>query len=91
MRDVDSVVDELPAQAQTTPVKCPARELPISQPIRALDVVAIGPLMIWGSIAGTQLPGWARLLLGISGVGAIGYNGYNFVRHARCRRRTRRS
>ena len=51
-----------------------------AQWIRALDVVAIGPLMIWGGVAlhdRSRVAGWA---LGLLGVGTIALNGYNWLR-----------
>ena len=51
-----------------------------SQWVRLSDVLAVGPLMIWGGYAlhrQSKLAGWA---LGLMGVATIGLNGYNFVR-----------
>lgn len=51
-----------------------------TQAIRVLDVVLIGPLMVWG---GARVGGWAGWLLAGFGVSTICYNAHNFRRVAR--------
>lgn len=58
-------------------------ELEKTQIVRVLDVVAIGPVMIWAAVSTEKLPDWARLFLGISGVATIFYNGRNWLRNQR--------
>lgn len=47
-----------------------------AQPVRVLDVVLIGPLMIWG---GVRAGGPLGALLGMFGVGTIAYNAINYL------------
>ena len=46
--------------------------------IRFLDVVLIGPLMIYGAKR-ARIPEGLKLILYASGVGTILYNGYNLM------------
>lgn len=67
---------------QIAPNKCDHPELVDqlvkSQSIRALDVVLIGPLMLWAAF---KLPrGTASALLGFSGLATIVFNGVNYWR-----------
>ena len=56
------------------------KELEMTQWIRILDVVAIGPLMIYaGMKAEEELPRWARGALVLFGIMTIGYNGMNYL------------
>jgi hypothetical protein len=55
------------------------RDEELTQQIRIFDVVALGPLMIYGGVKGKDLPGWARAALVTLGVTTIGYNGSNFM------------
>jgi len=50
-----------------------------TQGVRLIDVFAIGPLMVYGGVAGKSLPDWARAGLFLSGVATIGYNGSNYL------------
>lgn len=47
-----------------------------AQWIRIVDVVAIGPLMVWGGIRAGGLLGGTLALFGAA---TIAFNGYNFV------------
>lgn len=52
-----------------------------TQLIRILDVVGIGPLMIYaGAKTKEELPGWVRAALILSGITTIGYNGANYLK-----------
>lgn len=55
------------------------RDEDLAQQIRIFDVVALGPLMIYGGVKSKDLPGWARAALVTLGVTTIGYNGSNFM------------
>jgi len=59
------------------------REVGKTQAIRVLDVVAIGPAMIWAGYKGTTLHPGLRAFLGITGVLTILYNGQNFLEQRR--------
>lgn len=51
-----------------------------TQAVRILDVVALGPLMIWaGAKAKNDLPKWARTALVVSGITTIGFNGIRYM------------
>lgn len=52
-----------------------------SQWIRVLDVLLIGPLMVWGAFAlGRTRHSFSALLLGSAGVLTIGYNAWHFAK-----------
>jgi len=55
------------------------RDEDLAQQIRIFDVVALGPLMIYGGVKSKDLPGWARAALVTLGVTTIGYNGSNYM------------
>lgn len=46
--------------------------------IRILDVILIGPLMIYGAKT-SRMPEGLKMILYASGVGTILYNGYNLI------------
>ena len=48
-----------------------------AQLVRLLDVVALGPLMVWVGTA-RQVPPWARSALVLAGFGTILYNWRNY-------------
>lgn len=52
-----------------------------TQTIRVLDVVLIGPLMIWGGVALAERNVLAGGLLGLFGVLTVWYNGRNWLRY----------
>lgn len=49
-----------------------------SQAVRLLDVVVLGPLLLWAG-SRPELPPWARVFFGASGALTIAYNGRNFL------------
>jgi len=49
------------------------------QDLRIIDVVALGPFMVWYGATSREMPEWARLLLVVSGVATIAYNGANYL------------
>ena len=51
-----------------------------TQRVRLVDVFVLGPFMIWASRA-PELPPWARLALGLSGLATIVYNARNYELH----------
>ena len=61
----------------------PAADLPGTQLVRVLDVLALGPFLVWAGAAKSGLPRPARAALAISGIATILFNGINLVRHAR--------
>lgn len=50
--------------------------------MRIFDVAFLGPLMIYAAAAPSEIPTWARIVLGVSGACTIAYNGINLVRRA---------
>ena len=51
-----------------------------SQRVRVLDVLVIGPLMIWGGAALADRSKLAGLALALTGVATVWYNGRNYLR-----------
>lgn len=51
-----------------------------SQAVRAIDVFALGPFMIWAAYRATALPQWARVTLGVAGAATVVYNARNYLR-----------
>jgi hypothetical protein len=54
-----------------------------SQSIRILDVIAIGPLMVWGGLTARRAGGaavWAGWALALLGIGTLWYNALNWHR-----------
>lgn len=50
------------------------------QDMRALDVLVLGPFMVWyATQARAELAPWARLALGLAGLGTILVNGRNYL------------
>jgi hypothetical protein len=62
-----------------TPVTCVPDPLATmkSQRVRLLDVVVIGPLMIWG---GVKAGGFGGTVLALFGLTTMGYNARNYAR-----------
>ena len=50
-----------------------------AQSVRLVDVYLLGPFMVWAAYKSTDLPNWARLTLGISGVATVAYNARNYL------------
>ena len=50
-----------------------------SQAVRVVDVVLLGPFMIWAGARQSTLPVWMRVGLGVTGAATMIYNGANFV------------
>lgn len=49
-----------------------------TQAVRVIDVIALGPLMLW--IASRErVPEWARFALAVGGVATIVYNAANYA------------
>lgn len=48
-----------------------------AQPVRILDVILIGPMMIWFA-SNNSKPGWAKSLMYFFGITTIIYNGRNY-------------
>ena len=53
-----------------------------SQGVRLLDVLVLGPFMVWAS-GRRELPEWARAGLAISGALTIVYNADNYIKVGR--------
>lgn len=49
-----------------------------AQPIRLVDVLLLGPFMVWAA-AQRNLPLWARDGLALAGLFTILYNGVNYL------------
>lgn len=58
-----------------------------SQAVRLVDVVALGPFMVWAGMRSSSgaLPELARGLLVVAGVATIVYNGRNYLELASSR------
>ena len=56
-----------------------------SQPVRVLDVVLIGPMMIAGGRAWSKTRPWSGLVLSLLGVATIVYNAKNYLKIERAR------
>lgn len=54
-----------------------------SQEIRMVDVLLLGPFMLWMASRPAQTPPWARAVLGVAGLLTITYNGENWLRGER--------
>jgi len=54
-----------------------------TQDARILDVIALGPFMVWYGAKATGMPEWARVAMILSGVGTIIYNGANYYARMR--------
>lgn len=50
-----------------------------TQAIRVLDVLVLGPIMVWAGARRGGLPDWAKVALLVGGAATIVYNGKNFV------------
>ena len=68
------------------PVERGEGEVRFVQAVRVLDVVAIGPAMVWGAVAARRLPMPVRVFLGASGILTVLFNGYRFLRVFRAAR-----
>lgn len=53
------------------------KEIKKTQSIRLLDVVVLGPAMVYAGM-GKPLPQGLKILMLLTGVGTIIYNGYNW-------------
>lgn len=51
-----------------------------TQEIRLMDVLILGPFMIWAGLQTKQLPDIAKLLLIGAGIGTVIYNGNNYLK-----------
>jgi hypothetical protein len=51
-----------------------------SQNIRLVDVLLLGPFMVWFGLAAKDVHGVARGVMIASGAGTILYNGANYLR-----------
>lgn len=54
------------------------------QPIRWLDVVFIGPLIIYAGVKGDFRP-WIKTALVVTGVATIVYNGANYLENEKAK------
>ena len=53
------------------------------QLVRAFDVLAFGPLLIYAGTRPSDLPAWLRTTLMLLGGTTIGYNAMGYMRHRR--------
>ena len=49
-----------------------------SQEVRIIDILFLGPFMIWYGIKSKEMPMWARTTMVISGILTIWYNWRNY-------------
>lgn len=54
-------------------------EVSKTQDVRLVDVVLLGPFMMWAARESRDLPEWARAVLFISGAATVAYNGRNYL------------
>lgn len=59
---------------------------PQFQQARIVDVLLLGPFMIWYAVETKQMPEWARVVLGLSGAATIWFNAANYHRQQRAAR-----
>ena len=66
-------------------------EIGKTQEIRLVDILALGPFMIWAGARPSDLPLWMRATLIVSGLGTIVYNASNYLEQEKAsgRRRVR--
>ena len=50
-----------------------------AQEIRLLDVLVLGPLMLWFGFQARGMPDWARIAMLVSGAGTILFNWRNYL------------
>ena len=62
-------------------------EISKTQEIRALDILALGPLLVWAAYQTGPLPRWTRCALLASGILTIVYNAENYRRQQAVYRR----
>lgn len=53
-----------------------------TQDVRIVDVVALGPFMIWFGATAKGMPEWAKLAMIVSGIATITYNAANMAARA---------
>lgn len=51
-----------------------------SQAVRLVDVLALGPFMMWYAYQSKNEPNWARAVLAFSGAMTVVYNGANYLK-----------
>ena len=49
------------------------------QDVRLVDVLVLGPFMVWYGWRSPKMPDWARLLLILSGVSTVAFNLRNYA------------
>lgn len=50
------------------------------QSARLSDIWILGPFMVWYAFQSRDMPDWARLAMGVSGLLTIGFNLRNYVK-----------
>ena len=60
-----------------------------TQNVRLLDVLALGPFMVWFAMSARGVPGWARAVMVASGLGTMLYNAANYIEQERMERMIR--
>ena len=49
------------------------------QQARVIDVLVLGPFMVWFGLQSKGLPGWARGAMAFSGLATMWFNARNYV------------
>ncbi len=52
---------------------------PQLQDARTVDVLLLGPFMVWFALKATNMPGWAKTVMAFSGLATVWFNGRNYV------------
>ena len=52
---------------------------PQLQAARTIDVLLLGPFMVWFALKATNIPDWARGVMALSGLATVWFNGRNYI------------
>ena len=52
---------------------------PQLQAARTVDVLLLGPFMVWFALRATGIPGWAKVAMAFSGLATVWFNGRNYI------------
>lgn len=48
--------------------------------VRAIDIIILGPFMVWFGYMASAMPGWARLFMMLSGAATVAFNWLRYGR-----------
>ena len=52
---------------------------PELQAARIMDVLLLGPFMVWFALRATNMPDWAKVTMAFSGLATMWFNGRNYI------------